>query len=146
MKSRKSILLFITAIFVGGCKCDSYFSNSTNKNIHSVFFEIECHIVEQTKEKQVLEVNLDYKLKSLQSVVQKSINILPVVNETNDTLTFLSNYANLMYTYSYTGKSNSKLNLTLKFKVDSMGIIIDKTICYSKLNGLKKCRFHPILH
>ena len=146
MKSNCNILLFFTAIFLGGCKCDSYFSNSTDKNIDSQFFEIECHLVEQTKEKQVLEVNLDYKANSLQSVVQKSINIFPVIDETNDTLSYLSNYANLMYSYYYTGKSNSKLNLTLNFKVDSVGVIVAKSISFQNLQKIKKCRFHPVLH
>lgn len=147
MQFKKNILLFLTAAFIGGCKCDSYFSNSSEKYLEERYFNIECHVVPTVvqTESDKIEITLNYKQMPSQKVVRSTLKILPVVFETGDTLKLLSEYASV-YTFNSKKELKSKLNLVLKFDVDSAGVIVSKNLFFEKLKKVRKCRFRPVLH
>ena len=147
MSLKYTIIIISISLLLFGCKCDNYFSNSSQKSINEKYFSIECHIVPTVVQTQndEIEITFNYKSVPFEKVIKSTFKVIPIIYETGDTLNFLSEYASV-YKFEAKKELKSKLNLELQFKVDSAGIVISKDLVFKRLNKVSNCRFRPVLH
>lgn len=147
LKFIKVSFVIIFAISLNGCKCYYYYSNDTKSAIiKEDYFEMEARINSQLKfEDDQLEIGVYFKDTSSFKVIKNSLKIYPIVVGKKDTLRLINEYASNYY-FEFNYKRPVKIDIALEFDLDSLGVIIHKSILFKNLNRNKDCEFRPVMH
>ncbi|MES2767030.1 MAG: hypothetical protein V4642_14240 [Bacteroidota bacterium] len=142
------ILLYLLSCCFAGCRCHSYFSNSKSLRIEGKLFDIKCNLLPRyTQDSAHLEVAIYIKDSLNRKSIKESLVIYPVISgdEKSDTLK-LASVDGRYYSFGLHTKSKSNLDLFLNFKVDSSGVLVNKSVEYKNLEKIEDCKFSLMLH
>lgn len=147
IKFIKFSIILIFVILLNGCKCYYYYSNDRKSSIiNEDLFEMEARINSQLKrEDDQLVIGIHFKDTLNFKVIQNSLKIYPSVVGKKDSLSLVNEYASHYY-YEFNYKRPAKIDITLKFDLDSSGVIFHKSILLKNLNINKDCEFRPVMH
>jgi hypothetical protein len=140
------MLFFFILIVLNGCKCFYYYSYFKDKvTIKETFFQLESRINSYPNdETDQLEIAIYYSDSLPNKIVRGSIKIYPTIGG-KDTLKFNYAYASHYY-YAFYKKWPEKIDISLFFDVDSLGILTHNSIFLKNLIKHKNCEFKFVPH
>jgi hypothetical protein len=147
MGMKNVIILFSICLLLSSCKSHYFYSyNKEFAIIKDSLVNIEIRIKSYPgEEDDILTVGLNYIDSTPHAIFKKSIKIYPVINETKDTLKFISEYAS-QYDFEFYKKWPEKIDVSISFDMDSMGFVVHKSLHLKGLNKSKNVTYGFATH